>query len=434
MTTKEKRTIGIDLSTLFSTKAFLVLKTVEDWKAIGIFHPSVRTDTNEHPLSEPGIAALRRITEIMQREPDLRKRCSQNEIAQQVHSSYEGWIKQSLQPDADEFIKECRGSLLSTVKARTYLVIFEGLELKDLDNLKLGMMSIHKADMTLLANVQFGGNITREWIERDFAKGLWLLGQTEASPEAALERFDHHTILTIGILAVCGAILYEGSIWRSHLRAGVSPPKQTMPTSIFRWDADGGDPTISRLWGEDQALLLDTALITYLREQCFLDQLAALPTVEDKTQLQQSIERALYWFADAHGDRNTTMRFIKLWSCVECFFAFTEEDITEANARGVATTLTAAGYQVWKPEDYPKSKSRLKDLYRLRSRAVHRAEFGEIQLVDLRDLSQWVAWLVISMTALSERGYRTLAQVKEQTDRLDGLLKKEAPKSTKEEA
>jgi hypothetical protein len=151
--------------------------------------------------------------------------------------------------------------------------------------------------------------------------------------------------------------------------------------------------------------------------------LAALSSQEEKTQLQQSIERALYWFADAHGDRNTTMRFVKLWSCVECFFAFQEEDITEANARGMATILTFSGYQVWTVEDYSKMKSRLKELYGLRSRAVHRAEFDEVQLVDLRDLSRWVAWLIISMTALAERGYRTLGQVKEQTDRLDAQMR-----------
>ncbi|WP_263384788.1 HEPN domain-containing protein [Granulicella arctica] len=423
MTAKEKRIIGADLKTLFSLKAFLVLNTIEEWKAVGLVHPTVRTDENSHPLSEAGISALRRITTIMENDPALRKACSQHEIALQVHTSYEGWIKRSLQPDADEFIQECAGSLMATVKERFHLVMLDGLELKDLDKVELGTISIYKPDMKLMSVVQFGGAITEDWIERDFSKGLWLIGKTEGSPEVSLERFDHQTLLVIGILAVCGAILYEGSIWRSHLRAGLSPHRQTMPTSIFRWDADGGDPTVSRLWGEDQKLPLDAKLIDYLREHCFLNQLSALSSEEEKTRLQQSIERALYWFADAHGDRNTTMRFVKLWSCVECFFAFQEENITEANARGMATILTFSGYQVWTVEDYSKMKSRLRDLYGLRSRAVHRAEFDEVQLVDLRDLSRWVAWLIISMTALAERGYRTLSQVKEQTDRLDAQMR-----------
>lgn len=423
MTPKEKRIISADLTTLFSLKAFPVLNTIEEWKAVGFFHPNVRTNANSHPLSEAGIAALRRITSIMQNNPELRKACSQDEIAQQVHTCYEGWIKRSLQPDADEFVQECAGSLMATVKERFHLVVLDGLELKDLDRVELGTISICRPEMKLLSAVQFGGAITEDWIERDFSKGLWLIGKTEGSPEVCLERFDHHTLLVIGILAVCGAILYEGSIWKSHLRSGSSPHRQTIPTSIFRWDADGGDPTVSRVWGEDQKLPLDSKLIDYLREHCFLNQLSPLSSQEDKTQLQQSIERALYWFADAHGDRNTTMRFVKLWSCVECFFAFQQEDITEANARGMATIVTFSGYRVWTVGDYSKMKSRLKELYGLRSRAVHRAEFDEVQLIDLRDFSRRVAWLIISMTALAERGYRTLGQVKEQTDRLDAQMR-----------
>ncbi len=52
-------------------------------------------------------------------------------------------------------------------------------------------------------------------------------------------------------------------------------------------------------------------------------------------------------------------------------------------------------------------------------RAIHRAKFGEVQLGHLDNLSRWVAWLIISMTALTERGYRTPGAVKEQVVRLD---------------
>jgi hypothetical protein len=41
--------------------------------------------------------------------------------------------------------------------------------------------------MKLLSAVQFGGAITEDWIEREFSKGLWLIGKTEGSPEISLE-------------------------------------------------------------------------------------------------------------------------------------------------------------------------------------------------------------------------------------------------------
>lgn len=119
------------------------------------------------------------------------------------------------------------------------------------------------------------------------------------------------------------------------------------------------------------------------------------------------------------------MRFIKLWSCAECFFAITDQDVTEANARGIATILTFAGYGIATAGDYAKFKRRLKALYDLRSRAVHRAQFGEVQLEDLEEFSRSIAWLIVSMTALTERGYRTLDAIREQIVRLDGIVGKE---------
>ena len=421
MTPKEKRTIEADLKALFSVKAFLKLETINKWKAVGLFHPSVRTETSTHPLSDSGIAALRRITRIIQGMTEL-KECSRKEIAQQIHEGYETWIKQSLQPDADEFVAECRDKLLLTVKERSHLISLAGLELDDVDQIELGRVTICKPDMERLRDVQFGGAITREWIESQFTKDLWLIGRSHGSPEAAFKQFEHQATLAIGILAVCGSLLYEGAIWQSYLRAGLSPFNQVTPMSIFRWEENGENPTLTRSWGDAKKLPLKTELIEYLRKECFLDQMSSLMESTPKSEVEESIERALYWFADAHGDRNTTMRFVKLWSCAECFFAINEEEITEANARGIASVLTAAGYGVSKAEEYRKLKSRLKELYDLRSRAVHRAEFDGVELRDLQDLSRWMAWVIVSMTALSQRGYRTLVAVREQVIRLDSVL------------
>jgi hypothetical protein len=132
-------------------------------------------------------------------------------------------------------------------------------------------------------------------------------------------------------------------------------------------------------------LPLNAESMLYLRKECFLDTLAALLERKEHSEVQDARVRALYWFADAHADRNTTMRFIKLWSCVECFFAIEDKDVTGANARGLATILTFAGFGLGKVEDYSKLKKRIKSLYDLRSRAVHRAEFDEVQPQDLED-------------------------------------------------
>lgn len=422
MTPKEQRMVESDLSTLFSTKAFQVPTTIEAWKAIDFFHPMINTERGDLPLSTVGIAALRRITRITQAIPDLKGTCSEREIATHVHTSYERWLQQRLQPDAREFIEGVQEALLAMVKDHVHLVILEGVELIGLEKIELGSTLISKADPAILAEVEFGGLLSADWIEKEFANKMWLLGTTKGSPEVSRRRFEHRTILTVGILTMCGSLLYKGAIWRSHVRALMTPEAQSAAVSVLRWEAGGANPILSRASGSAVKLPFDADSIRYLRENCFLDYLTILIDREERSEVQDSIIRALYWFADAHGDQNTTMRFIKLWSCVECFFAISDADVTEANTRGMATILTFAGYRLWEPSDYPMMKRRFKRLYDLRSRAIHRAEFGAVQTEDLEDFSHWIAWLIVSMAALNQRGYQTLATVKEQAVRLDGIV------------
>jgi hypothetical protein len=66
-------------------------------------------------------------------------------------------------------------------------------------------------------------------------------------------------------------------------------------------------------------------------------------------------------------------------------------------------------------------------MYKSRSEAIHRAKFDHIEPLDLNDFSRWMAWLIFSMVALSERGYKTLRKVHEQTLRLDSLTTASPP-------
>ena len=85
------------------------------------------------------------------------------------------------------------------------------------------------------------------------------------------------------------------------------------------------------------------------------------------------------------------------------FFAINSEEVTELKAMGIAATLTYAGFRVIEMKAYPDLKRRIKQLYGLRSKAVHRAAFGHIEIKDLDNLSYWLAWIIISMAALSAR-------------------------------
>jgi hypothetical protein len=265
MTPKEKRIIENDLKILFSPKAFQVPRSIEEWQEIGLFHPTITTEKGEFPLSAAGVAALRRVTRIIQGNVALKDLCSEREIEVQVHTAYESWIRKLLQPDADEFLQDVQQTLLSTVKDHIYLVVVEGLELSGVEKIELGLTTISEPDTAILSGLEFGGLLDREWVERDFGKKMWLLGKSHGSPEVSLRRFEHRATLTIGILAVCGSLLYKGAIWRSHVRVMTAPQTQSGAVSVLQWEVGGTNSSLSRSMGDATKLLFDEKAIRYLR-------------------------------------------------------------------------------------------------------------------------------------------------------------------------
>lgn len=428
MTPKQKRIIERDVETLFSPHAFIANPTIETIKRLGPFHPTVKFNDKTLFLSANGVAALTRLIGLIGDFPLLSGFVSRNEICNQVLKCYSLWIEKLLQPTGQEFTEGVAEDLLAEVKDYEFLIQVEGIDLGDQDVLELGSVRIQRCDPTLLDTVKCEGILDGPSVYEQFKNSLWMVGASRGSANIALEQFEYRAVITVGLLAVCGAILYRGAIWRSRIRAVISPLEHRKAICLLRWESGGGNPSITRRLGWEPDLPLSAESVAYLTKECFLRQLASLLDRKDRSELQDAIIRSLYWFADAYGDRNPTMQFVKLWSCAECFFAIEKEKVTELNAKGMAAILTFAGFHVIEPKEYPDFKRRIKRLYGLRSKAVHRAEFGHIETPDLEDFSRWIAWTIISMTALSDRGYETLRQVREQISRLD-LLNRAANKT-----
>jgi hypothetical protein len=421
MDAKQKRIIEREIAMLFSKRALPVRPTLEEWTE----NPTIRTEQGDRPLSVVALAALRRVTSLIGDIPEIRNSCSPKEIAEEAFERYSSWVVSSRQPTGQEFTDDVVGALRTKIKVHELLIAIEGIDHLDQEVIDLGSIKISKADPKLLEGVEWGGMLDFDWVYGLFKDKLWLTGSSQGSPAVAVRRFEHRAALTVGLLAVCGALLYKGAIWRSHVRLASSPATKAAWSTLC-WERGGAEPHLINSGEGRQDLPLNAESMAYLRRVCFLDRIVALLDEEERTEVQDAIVRALYWFGDAHGDRNPIMRFIKLWTCVECFFAIDDTDITEANARGIATLLTFVGYSIVEPKDYLKFKRRLKSLYGLRSKAIHRAEFDLVENADLEEFSHWVAWMIVSMVALAERGYRTLAAVKEQVLRLDAITARTA--------
>jgi|ERR1700733_1801901 len=416
---KQKRIIEKDTETLFSPAAFITKPTLEDIKRLGFFHPTIKYNRGTHFLSEKGASALRRITDILAGLAELSQLVSRRDIDHYALSGYNELLVGHLQPTGQEFIEGRVNALLAAVKDYEFLIKIEGLDIKDQNVVELGPVRIQRSNRALFENVRFGETPSATLTYDQFKDSLWLIGAARGTDDVAREKFEYQATIAVGILAICGALLYRGSIWRTRVRAVISPLEHRDATVLLMWERGGDNPSVTRRCGWEQDLPLGSNSIALLTQRYLLKQLASLSTYADQNELQQAIVRALYWFADAYRDRNRTMQFVKLWTCAECFFAIDEQGVTELNAKGLAAILKSARLGIPEATNYANLKRRAKALYGLRSKALHRASFGHIQTADLDDLSYWIASVIVSMVLLSERGYQTLEQIRQLAEQID---------------
>jgi hypothetical protein len=126
--------------------------------------------------------------------------------------SYNTWIAQLLQPTGQEFTEAVTEALLATVREHEFLIQIEGIDLVDQDILHLGPVRIQRSNPTFLDKVKFGGALDRGSVYALFKDSLWLVGTSRGSPDVSLEQFEQQAVVTVGVLAVCGAILYSGGL------------------------------------------------------------------------------------------------------------------------------------------------------------------------------------------------------------------------------
>ena len=164
---------------------------------------------------------------------------------------------------------------------------------------------------------------------------------------------------------------------------------------------------------------MNSDLLAHLGDECFFQEISDLIDKDQRNELEESILKSLYWLGEAQKDSSNASSWVKLWSCLECFFTLGEKEITEKNARGIASLILYGGYFHQDYRDYDELKKLIKTYYGLRSKIVHRAEHRHIDDGLLLKLSYLVAWVIITMASLMMRGYTKLAQVREKADIAD---------------
>lgn len=410
------------INSLFSEKAFIKINSIEDIKNLDDFLGQelrlsekksifITTDTR---------LTLRSITNRIISFYDLEEYITFSEVFLNLEKVYADYLlnNKHLANMLDDVYKSAK----SEINTFNNLMCCEGVKLKNIKILNCGNYWIVPSDISIF-NEAYGKNDPNFYeMMKDY---LWIIGSEEGSKKQVQQRFDYQTNLITSFLNICFQTVNKKSIfsYRIQVLNSSSTHKSRQPRLQWKNTCEGN--SFSYAFPSFSIAEIDSELLEYFRENLFFDSFFNILQSKEKTEVQDAIIKAVYWYCEATKDNNATMKFIKLWSCIECFFSITDTKISESNAKGLACILVYGGYGIYDVNSYNELKIKIKKLYAKRSKALHRAYWSNIENIDVIELANWSAWLIISALGLSVVGnYSMLSQIKEQSFRLDDLQNK----------
>jgi hypothetical protein len=419
LTQKQKRSIRNDIDLISSLKGVSFPKTFDEIKEIGFLSPTIEVGKSNAYLTEGGKVALRRICDITHQTKKYNDMLNYDDIFQEVISEFGRWLSDGLIPDDAEFINPLDTLLSRKIDNYTFICRVDGLSLIEIGSIVIGNKEIKEYNHKYVSGISGVSDIASDAIKGEYSNSLVIVGSERGSSSVAQEKFYHNAELSLSVLRLYSCAIYTSAIHRVNIRMINNCANAYGPASSVGWKGSEKTFYYLRHYKSTQDLKLDSELLNRLSSECFFEKLAHLIDKQERNELEEAIVKSLFWIGEAQKDLSHASAWIMLWSCVECFFTIGTKEITEQNARGIASILVFGGYSHERYGDYEQLKMKIKNYYRLRSRVVHRAEYIHIDNILLEEFSFIVAWVIITMVSLSDRGYATLAQVQEQSDRLD---------------
>jgi len=415
---KQRRSIKRDLGLLCSLKGFFTPKTIDDLEELGLFPPRIKVNKKEFFFSKQGKEALRRISDFISQSKKYSDFLNYNDIFKEVILEIERWINDDIVPNDLEFIEPLDKIFSKKVDDYTFVCKVDGLSLDGVNNIIIGNKEIKKYDQQIIADLT--DDLTTA-IAEEYTNSIIISGSERGSRSVAQEKFYHNAELSLSVLRLYSCALYSSAIYQANILLINDCGNSYGRASSFGWRNDDKSLSFTRYLKSKQDFEIGRDLIESFKSDYFFTELISVIGKKNKNELENAVSKSLFWIGEAQKERSHASVWVKLWSCVECFFVFGEEKVTERNSQGLASILVFGGYDHDQFSDYNDLKTKIKKFYGLRSKIVHHAEYTQIDEVLLEELSFMVAWLIITMVSLLDRGYTMLSDIQEQAERLDKI-------------
>lgn len=428
MTPKELRIIERNLSILLTDKAYKRISSIDDLKELGIFPEKIRVNKTDLFLNNNGIASLKQVTKIILKQNNLDVQITFDEAYYELKDRIQIALLTS-KYDLKEFVTELLSSLERKIKNYTALYCIKGIDFIG-DSVEIGNSIIIKNDKIFFDNLSLHKNIHPQEIYETMNSKYWLVLNEKGGKKIAKQNLEYKSALIEGMLSVYAIIFYKNAIQNCRVQVQNEYSNNSKSHSILVWPLGNTiEATHYMSFANERLFNFNQDMLNNAKLNLFFDQYGKILDKEYKFEIEECIVRSTYWIAESIKDNNKTMKFIKLWTEIECFFstnscagAFQNGGIVELNATGLSTILTYGPYKLIENDKYINFKKNIKKLYTLRSKTIHAGYHKHISDKDLNDLSYWAAYLLVSLVALSELGnYKKLNDIYKKSDRLNGL-------------
>ena len=411
LTAKQTRSIKFAAERLF---------TVASWRDGLPRAPRITADLSRHIeiergrhmwLSDVGLEHLRKIVGALHESDYFLAKAAYSDIWTACSKTIAELLRKKLMPEtAEEFLQLVQKVVNTEIDTWTYVAPVFGVQLKDLTTVDLGSFKLIHPSKTLLSD----HGVTDEHgyfdtLYEQLQGDCWLIGSVNATPRVCKQVFDHRARLLAGLLALSAGATYERGAQAFRIGVITSPDEGRQSVSSHAAWASNRSLSFGRSWRRGQEYVITPDIVEQWKGSSVFTSLVSILERTDHTALEAAVVRAVFWYSDAHKDAADVMRFVKYWSCFEAFFSL-GDNIVRSTTVGSAVILAFGPLGFMDRSAYVSTRQRLTRLYGKRSKAVHGAAHDHVLYTDLSDLSQWAAWLILSVATLTHR-YRTPSEL-----------------------
>jgi len=374
-------------------------------------------------MSDKARAALEEavsiVYEILQKEEYSLRATKQEVFSECRRVIGDHLIPEVVKLKGTQLVNSAYEALSPKVERHVFAMPLHGLEVDGLDRWEVGSFFLSKPDKSLL-DVCRGDVRGDERIEMAWARmqnGVWLCGAAVGTTNFAEKDFFTGGNKIISALAIAFSLGHDKGA--ASMRIGITTER---PRNWFGYGEVQRSLRVSWHMGGSSAVRCSQDHMVELRDQTdwFMPLVKTL-LEEEPTELESAMQRAAHWFRDAQSDADLDMRFLKFWSCIECFFSIDRGKTTNQIIDGLSAVLIHGGLRLSAPDDWKALRKSIDKLYTLRSEAVHDARHGHISFEDVVTVSTWAAAVIVSMGALHQQGYTTRKELQEQINRLTAI-------------